>query len=171
MRLSYHVAVPTPMDSIGAYGYSFPIDFNLHLLLTDSTSILSTQGLCRVGELRRCNFRFMLRPDKLFMLHPSIFTSELSFTQSPVMNVWYSYMSKYPILMTELSSASLIILLATPAVFALCYGLLTCSHWHYLSFNTNALHTASILESLPALGICYIVFWLYYDRTFTCKHL
>jgi len=38
LRLSYHVAVPTPVDSIGAHGYFFPIDTSLHHVATDSTS-------------------------------------------------------------------------------------------------------------------------------------
>jgi len=33
------------------------------------------------------------------------------------------------------------------------------------------LHTASALELPPILGICYMAFWCYHDRTFTCKHL
>ena len=62
--------------------------------------------------LRCSNFRFMLQPGKLFAPHPGTFTSELSSIRSPMMNVWYNYMSKYPILMAELSSASHIILQA-----------------------------------------------------------
>lgn len=84
---SYHVAVPTPMDPIGAYGYFFPIDTSLHLGSTDSTSTPPLKCYKERALLRRCNFHFMLQPDKLFALRTSAFTSELSFMQSPTMNV------------------------------------------------------------------------------------
>ena len=50
------------------------------------------------------------------------------------------------------------------AVFTSCYGLLPCS-------PRLGLHTASALESLPVPGICYMAFWRYHGRTYTCKHL
>ena len=52
------------------------------------------------------------------------------------------------------------------AVFALRYGLLTCSPYVY-----RDIFHALTLESLPILGVCYMAFWFYHGRTCTCKHL
>jgi len=51
MELSYHVAVYTPMNSTGAYGYFFPIGTSLHPRMTDSTSIHFHPSAIRMGEI------------------------------------------------------------------------------------------------------------------------
>ena len=51
MELSYHVVVHTPVDSIGAYSYFFPIDISLHPRMMDSTSTYFHPSAIRTGEI------------------------------------------------------------------------------------------------------------------------
>jgi len=79
MRLSYHVAFPTPMGSIGASGYFFPIGDSLRPVISDSTPINPPKCYKWWSPFRCSKFRFMLRPDRLLAPRTGTFTSELSF--------------------------------------------------------------------------------------------